>query len=254
MDAPAGSASTDPATFRGSMLQKRYRAFPLNGIADRLLRPPTTQTVHVMGVDSGTLRSTLRRFASESGFQVTDDAEPYVDMFASHGLHTIHGGFMAERNLRTDRSVTRRRDRKRWTVIGIGLPIAALGWYVVLFGPPHTNLYLLGVLATMAGMLLAAFAGMTFANVNHESDVIGVRFTAQMPASDSPLPMLQQPGTYLLRVTTGHAMSQDWEGQGGVGRQVISIEDQPELADLRAKLVAVLNQMTPLPDHNPLPA
>ena len=175
-------------------------------------------------------------------------------MLASHGLHAIQGYFMAERNLTVDRSSTRTQDRKRWTAVIVGLPIGIFGWLVVVFGAPHTYLYLLGTLAALAGSLAAFLAGWTFGNVDHLSDIIGVQFTAQMAVSDSSLPMLQRPGTYLLRVTTGHAIGQDWQGQGAAGRQVISIVDRPDLADLRATLVAALTRTPPPPDDGPLPA
>ena len=222
----------------------RYRALPLGGIPESLLHPPTTQNVEVPGVTPAGLRSVLREWSTRHGFSVTSDTDPYVDMLAHHGVHGVHGWFFSERNLAPDRPTTHRRDRGRWAAVALGVPIGGWGWFEVVFGTPHTPVFLLGVLGAIGGCVAAGIAASSFPNSDFTSDVVAVSYSSAMAVGSSSLPIADRQATYLVRVTTGRALSQNWASQYGSGRNVLHLADEPDLARLRSDLEDVLRHST----------
>ncbi len=229
LDPPPASA-LEPVTAGG-----RYRALSLN--SGKALREdqPFTQRFSVSGAPAATVLALLGSVAEGQGFKVVF-TPPATSKRGGTGRETVQI-WAAERALLADRTETHRRDRNRWMGIGVGAPIAGVGWYEVFTAAPHTLALQLGIVTAIGGSLAATISALTFTNADYWSDVILARLEGNGEAPAPEKGLLTTRAEYTLSVITGRALSQDWEGKTASGRQILALaRGGPDLENVRAAI------------------
>jgi hypothetical protein len=194
-----------------------------------------------------TPREIVRRAAravESQGFSEVGEEPPWVagrrHLQAHEGV--VLGNVVMERNLRLDERRTRRWDRARWAVMGMGVPIFGLGVSNLLLGTPHLPIGLdasLGLVFVGSGMLALPLA--TIGDADFWSDLAVVKFEAVEPTLIEKGPMLDFRGAYRVDVAVGRALTENWQSKVEKGRSVKTLVSDSSTEPSRLDLLKGLS-------------
>jgi hypothetical protein len=227
---PPAPESLVPAADHG-----RFEPRPLVGDSPGALDPRMAETYRYSNVTRSGLREALEAAGATGGFT----SRPGPDAQAAsqrpkRGGFEVGGMFLAERDLRADRSETRRLDRRRFVGALAGAVAGVVLGYLSLTHLGST----LGLLILPAGLSFAVLliCVVSFGNAAFWSDMVVAKFEGRVPATPPGISPSAVPAEYEVQLWVVRAMSHDWGTWGASGRFLVAGLRDDRLGPVRSAL------------------